>query len=517
MKRILRLFILSTMAFAVFSCDDYLDINENPNTATASSPEQVLPNALTNTASTVVTYDNYGSWIVGYQVNAGGYGGWGSTVTYNYTTNDYTGLWSSAYDNLNDYNYIEKQTRGNDQLAYYNAIAKIMEAYDFQLLVDAYGNVPYTEALQGSSNVTPAYDNAADIYQSLVTKVDSAVYVINNAENPNTIETGDVMFNGNMKKWQQFANTLKLRLLLRISNVSELSSFVSESFASFDASAGFLTEDAIVNPGYVASTGKQNPFWNMFFTDPSGSVSAFGKEALPSEFVYGFYDGTKIDDPARGSVTYYDFPDTPTNQLGIVTSDVPTAPSGTIAWDDDSTGVGLFKDPTMGQPILLASESYLLQAEAYLKGYLTGDAEAAYRNGIVSSFRYLYKNADNNVEAGYNPAADADAYIASNADNPLVDFSAAASNEQKLEAIITQKYIALNFIFGQEAYNEYRRTGYPKVMSGSTFASTTSAATQPDRLPLRVLYPASEYQVNSGNAPSGISAFNTAIFWDINQ
>ncbi|PIQ19845.1 MAG: SusD/RagB family nutrient-binding outer membrane lipoprotein, partial [Cytophagales bacterium CG18_big_fil_WC_8_21_14_2_50_42_9] len=245
MKKFFRIFLFSALALSAVSCEQFLDINENPNQATASSPQQVLPNALTVTAANLVSYNDYGAWHVGYVVNAGGFGGWGTQWTYNYTTSTYSGLWGSTYDNLEDYDYIEEQTEGNEVLAYYNAIAKIMKAYNFQMLVDTYGDVPYTEALGGVENLTPKYDDAETIYQDLVTQLDAAISMIDNSA-ANAITTGDVMFNGDMERWKRFANTVKLRILIRasrkpIAGNSQTPEWVTTGFTSFGASTAFLT------------------------------------------------------------------------------------------------------------------------------------------------------------------------------------------------------------------------------------------------------------------------------------
>jgi len=529
MKKIFRIFLFSTLALSAVSCEQFLDINENPNQATASSPQQVLPNALTVTAANLVSYNDYGAWHVGYVVNAGGFGGWGTQWTYNYTTSTYSGMWGLTYDNLEDYDYIEEQTEGNEVLAYYNAIAKIMKAYNFQMLVDTYGNVPYSEALGGTENLTPKYDDAEAIYQDLVTQLNAAISLIDNSE-ANAIATGDVMFNGDMNRWEQLANTIKLRLLVRASRKPEASNsqtqeWVRTGFASFGANTVFLTDDAIVNPGYVATAGKQNPFWDYYHLTSANATTGTGRSRIPSDYVFSFYDGVKIDDPYRGEVTYRSFPSTPTNQLGISGTDDDLAPTGTIAWYVGSgTGasatntVGLFKGRGAGTPIFLAAESYLLQAEANVRGFLAGDAKMAFENGITSSFRYLYKGANNQVDADYNPEEDVESYIIDNADRYLVNFDIATSFDQKMEAIITQKYIALNMIHGAEAWNEYRRTGYPRISGNAgntTFASTQSTSSRADRLPTRILYPATEYSYNPSNIPADVNQFTSRIFWDV--
>jgi hypothetical protein len=137
----------------------------------------------------------------------------------------------------------------------------------------------------------------------------------------------------------------------------------------------------------------------------------------------------------------------------------------------------------------------------------------------VASFHYLYLLPDDaTLGAGLNPVADAAQYQLDNAGSYLVNFTLATTTAQQTEAIITQKYIALNFINSQEPWNEYRRTKYPTsaaVTSDPTksFASLLSQSTRPDHLPTRILYPASEYSYNAANVPTGISPYTSLIFW----
>ena len=163
-----------------------------------------------------------------------------------------------------------------------------------------------------------------------------------------------------------------------------------------------------------------------------------------------------------------------------------------------------------------ASESYFLQAEAAVVGISTPagtNAKALFESGITESFKFLYRLPDNTYSG--DPVADAAAYIAGNAKR-LVQFDLAISQAEKIEAIITQKYIALNMVNSHEGWNEYRRTGYPSISgtaATTTFASIASQSTRPDRLPSRILYPTSETQYNPANVPAGISSFNSLIFW----
>src|SRR5678810_219532 len=100
------LIALAAVMVIATSCDDYLDINTNPNKPTSVTPNLVLPQAIAATAIILNQYNNYGMQIGGYAANAGGYGGFNETVSYAYTPNNYSNLWSITYDNLEDYQYI---------------------------------------------------------------------------------------------------------------------------------------------------------------------------------------------------------------------------------------------------------------------------------------------------------------------------------------------------------------------------------------------------------------------------
>jgi hypothetical protein len=159
-------FLLVTLGFS--GCKKgYLDINTNPNTATSSTPQLVLPALLNNMSSSFMTYFNFGSRIVGYQANGGGVSFVGTPmITYNFDSGSNTGLFTSAFSDLRSIQYLINTTSGVPQYALYNGVARILKSYNYQLLVDEYGDVPYTNALLGSDNVTPTYDSQTAVYQA---------------------------------------------------------------------------------------------------------------------------------------------------------------------------------------------------------------------------------------------------------------------------------------------------------------------------------------------------------------
>ncbi|MCE7061151.1 SusD/RagB family nutrient-binding outer membrane lipoprotein [Dyadobacter sp. CY343] len=524
MKRYNISWMLALLITALSSCSDYLDINTNPNSATEADALLVLPQAIVASAAVSNQFNNYGLHFGGYMANAGGFSGFGNLFNYQLVPGDYNGLWVNTYDNLNDYKYVLDQTQGQDELAYANAAARIMTALNYQKLVDAFGDVPYTEALKNNANLTPKYDDAATIYQDLVVKLDSAITIIDGAEFPKSLNSSsDPMFGGDMNNWKKLANTLKLKMLIRVSGVAALSSFVTTNFAALDKELGFLTDDAIVNPGYVKD--RPNPRWNSWGYFTTGELSNTSR--IPTEFAYGFYKGQKLTDNGRGSVIYKNFATgTPVNQLGDEV-DAPTIVTNYSTWytgtyssaTSISNALGVLKGPSQGQVIMLLAESEFLQAEAKLKAFIPGDYTANFDAGITASYRYLYKDVTNLVSSTKDVAADVAAYKADNPESYLVNIKLATTPAQRLEAIITQKWIAVNMINSEEGYNEFRRTGYPATSpTGNGFqniASLLSTSTRADKLPSRILYPSSEQSYNAGNYRT-INQFTDLIFWDPN-
>lgn len=511
------------------ACEKSLNINKNPNEATESSPELVLPQAIVGTARIIVPYNTSGSRIM-YFANAGGVSGWGGDfLEYTYTTGNQAARWSDSYNNLMDYDYVIKNTEGVAGVQDLYHAAQIMRAYNFANLVDMYNDVPYSEAFQGNANLLPKYDKAQDIYADLASKLDAAVAFFKSTSTASPqFTSADVMFGANTTNWARFANTLKLKLVIKGKGKV---TFANETI---DA-VGVLTDDAIVQPVFTRIDGKQNPMWNTWAYNAAGqAVGTSGTQFIPTDFVLTFYDGYKLNDPERANVTFANGLAVPTNQLGDENNPpVGVAPSswvlrptvGSIS-STNYRGVGIVKGPSAGQPIMLLAEAKFLEAEAIVRGLMTGNAKVSFEEGIMASYNYLYKNENDVISATIPSATYLATYKADNAGEYLADFDLATTDDQKIESIITQKYIAFNFLFGHEAWNEYRRTGYPSIIDPSTnapyinntanarntFVSIRSLATTADRLPTRYLYPNTEFAYNAANVPA-VNSFTSKIFW----
>ncbi|WP_293904584.1 SusD/RagB family nutrient-binding outer membrane lipoprotein [Sphingobacterium sp. UBA5670] len=521
-NKIKYLSIAMSILLVASSCKKALDINDNPNSPTESTPELVLPQAMVATALSVPTYNTYGGRLVGYYATSGGVSGWGDMITYDFSTGFMTGLWSTPYNTLTDLQYVvEKAGEGK---ALFVQAAEVMKVYNYANLVDTYNDVPYSDALKGAASLTPKYDKAADIYVDLAKKLDAAVAFFKSATASDDFKTADVIFKGNTTSWAKFANTLKLRLVLRAGSKA---TFANKTIDNI----GVIESDVIVQPVFTKIAGKQNPMWNTWaYGADNAAVGTWGTQFIPTNYIMAFYDGFKISDSERASLVFANGISTNKNQLGNVdnppTGVAPSAwvmrpVSGTIS-GTNYRGLGVIKGPAAGQPLMLAAEGQFLAAEGVVKGLISGvTADTYFENGIKASYNYLYKNeADVATKTAAEAATYLQTYKSQNPDSYLVNFEKATSLEQKLEAIITQKYIALNFLFGHEAWNEFRRTGYPKNVglnntanARTTFVSIASRATSEDKLPTRILYPNTEFSYNAANVPADINKYSSKIFW----
>ncbi|QJD96585.1 SusD/RagB family nutrient-binding outer membrane lipoprotein [Mucilaginibacter robiniae] len=478
------------LAIAESSCKkNFLELSTNPNQPSVATPQLILTGALKTSAGIIngTGYTQYGNWM--------GYLSWSTSYQpnvaleqYTFTTADYN-VFTPLYANISNYSALTSSTTE----PYFQAIAKIMTVYDYQQLVDNYNNVPYFNAIQATSNLTPTYDSGSAIYDDLLKQLDASISLIQKASssalNPGT---SDVMFQGNMTKWLKFANTLKLRLAIRQSNISSKTSALKTAIAA-TSSIGYIdaTFHAAVNPGYLsvdANGGQQSPFWISYGYTQSGTGQTNNLQYQANSYAVSFYSN---DNDPRLTLAYQ------ANASGNIVATPFGATSTTPAGQTGSKfGPGLLKSPTMDAIIMNSSEALFLQAEAVNAGYISGDAATLYKAGITASF----------TEFGVtNASAAAATYYAQSA---IAYPTTGAAAQEK--AIIVQKWAALNGYGFLEAYNEYRRTGYPDNIPLSVYPG----ANAPNQV-TRILYPAIEYQTNAANvaAQGNIDRFTSKIFW----
>jgi len=476
---------LITLAFAVVAfasgCKKFLDVNESPNQPTDADVKLLLPSAQAATAHVLANQFGINSGI------------WAQYWTQNpyssqYRTNErYLNQpssantpWSLLYAGaLQDYKNVLEKAGNYTQHA---AIAYIMKAYTFQMVTDAWGDVPLGEALNNGSGLNIGYASQEAVYDSIFMWIDKGLALID-PSNPFTVADEDLLFQGDMDEWTAFANTLKLRAYLRLSEVD-----ASRSEAGVRSLQGkpFLTQSGTIQ--YSTSGGNENPLFaeilglgrTQNLVASTTSVKVMHDNNDPR--IENLYTTVESETTGVDTIT------------GITQGFYNQSPSYDFSYPNVATGgLGIDNRSALAPVVLISeAESYFLQAEAQARGWLSGDAATSFRNGITASF-----------EAN-DLGSEAAAYIAS---APIAQYPAAGTDAAKLEAIITQKWLAMNAWQTFEAWTEWRRTGYPDFLVPSK-TSSLPAGVFPKRWP----YPDSEANTN-GKFP-GHQPLTSALWWD---
>ncbi|NKI28114.1 SusD/RagB family nutrient-binding outer membrane lipoprotein [Arenibacter sp. 6A1] len=488
--------LLLAILLGAVSCSDYLDVNDNPNDPPISTPQLTLPVAqasLANLNARSMTY--LGQYMAYNWATPSNWSANADFARYNVTTNFFTTVFETSYvDIFKNLTYIEtyEDPTGAVDYSAYKVISSTLKGFQYQYLVDLYGDVPYSEANQRGANTTPKYDDAETVYKANIDALTQAATLALNL--PDTAEdpgSQDIIFNGHMDEWAAFANTIKLRMLVRLSNTGQ-DSYIKDQIALINANgAGYIASDVNVNPGYSDASDKQSPFYGYFRNVNTNSQTDRGDFTVASDYALDFLAETNDDRlsriyaPAQSGGAFKGAP-----QSTVLPG------SGFTSNDLSKVGPGLLRSADQDQPIMLLSESLLLQAEAAVRGYIPGGdaaAEALYNEAITESYIYL------GVE---DAEAAAQAYYTQDLIN--VGWT---SSSNKIEAIITQKWVALNSTSSIELWIEKTRTGFP--------AGLPVPAESDGVRPVRLLYPASEVARNKNNVPSQSvgDAFTSNPFW----
>jgi hypothetical protein len=398
----------------------------------------------------------------------------------------------------------------------YWAIALIVEVEAIDRVTDKFGPVPYSQV--GTSLVSVPYDSQQDIYTAMFAQLDTAVANLQTyiAANPGVkpLASYDALYGGDYTEWLKFANSLRLRLAMHLTKIDPATA-QAQGEKALSAGGGLLavaSDDAAV----LASQANGNDYNQI--TDSYGDNSM---NASIESYMVGYSDPRLpvyfMPDSNAGHTTEF---------TGIrIGCNIPPKPfySGFSKYNFNTTF-------TLGAPevLMTAAEVWFLKAEAALRGWAgAGDLRTDYVTGIQTSMQQ------------YGVASAAPAYIADNSSTPVnyVDYlnsvnndtalskitiawDPAASQEVMLERIITQKWLAM-FPEGQEAWTEYRRTGYPRLFPVVVNSSGGTIDTQVQVR--RLAYPQSEATLNPAAEAAGIKLLGgpdnggTRLWWDVDK
>ena len=501
------------LALGISSCKKFMNVNTNPNVSQTATVQTLLPAAQLYVAYALGSDLQINGSIWGeYWTQSPSASQFKNLEQYSPTQDYFSTPWSNLYSAAENFFQLTKlaDTQKKKQ---YAAIAYVMQAYTYQLITDAFGNAPYKQALKGqvadSSMVNPKYDSQRVIYTGILANIDSGLALMNPGD---AVLPGadDLIYGGDMTKWQKFAYTLKLRILLRMSNVDPATAqagitalYAAPGFALIgagdDAKIGFGTTSSSKSPLYAEASsttlgGTQN------LVGSKTCIDSFNSNGDPRAYV--FYEPL-----ANGSVAGI-----PQGNYDVVVA------AGTYSYPSVYVAGDAGKAASANAPVnfLTSYESLFLQAEVAARGWATGASDQSlFYAGIKASFDYYSTGLNAVYGASYTSTIDSD-YLIGVLNGPpgapgppgyWTVYPATGTVTQKLRFIITQKWFAMCGNQGFEAWCEARRTGYPDflVISKNTLIG--------QQLPKRFLYPTSESTRNA-NYP-GLAPITAKMWWDL--
>ena len=479
--------IFSILIFSLSSCSEFLDVNENPNYPAEVEDYLILPSAQAGIASVMsADYGLIGSfWAQHWAQN-------NTSSQYKifetYTLSSSEGRVKDSYlsmyrDGLGDNEIIHLRAEKEENWGLY-LMTSTLKAYGFQYLVDLYGNVPYDEAFKGEEgNFTPIINNGEDVYASIYALLNKALEKDLSDFVSVRYTNSDLLLGANISDWTDFANTLKLKIILRQYAVN--TAWANTELTSLLANGTFLTRDVALT-NFEDADSKSNPLFeadqrqlntsnniraNSTFTTYLKANSDSRLQALFQVI------GGNIDGMITGS---YEIPSTVWNAPDVISKPFLTA--------------------TMPVYLMTLAETNLLLAEAYLRLGDAVTAENYYVNGVLSSFARM--GADTTGMGLFSN---------------VYQFPTTGFNAQ-LKAIIMQKWIdAAEGQRGAEAFIDFVRTGYPEPAAPDIQAAITVGRDTdlPDNyIPGTLIY--SKKGASNGNFPVRLPYSDAELNYNIN-
>ncbi|UHG89252.1 SusD/RagB family nutrient-binding outer membrane lipoprotein [Spirosoma oryzicola] len=472
------------------SCSQGLEeLNVNPDASSAASPDFVFTKA---------QYDAVGNMITGlqgtmqYTTSYNDVASWGSKYIFNQGTAPYT-VFSNAYPNeINEIGEVIRGLEKDPALVNKLAIAKIWRVYSFSKVTDLYGDIPYTQAVQGytSSVFKPAYDPQKDIYMDLLNELDKAIAMFDASKG--TFGAADLIYGGDITKWKKFAYSLMLRMGMRMTKPDVA---LAETWVKKAIAGGPILEDAdLAKITYMASGQviNQNPlaYWmlNSDYLKADGVSNPEGGKYYDTFINYL----KKTNDPRLPvlSVVYVNGkPSTDVSiQKGMPANIANSKPADFVTYSEPNQNTIL----KLNSPMLVMTnaEANFYLAEAAMRGWYTAKSAATlYDQGLKAAMRQWALFGSDGVIS----QANIDAYASANA---LVT---TATMAKQMEQLYTQFWVSI-FPNSQEVFLNWRRTGYPALVPNNYVGNITGG-----QIFRRMLYPALEENLNRENYNAAVA------------
>lgn len=478
-RRILGALAIS-LATGLSACDQGLTgVNVDPNAPTDVGPEYFLPTALG-----LAVYGTHGGWLMLNMTEI-----WSQQlVQLQYPEQErgvarpdkVQGFWDGFYlDVLTDIQTVvtKGRTSGRGNI---EGVGLVWRTWTFQQVTDIWGDVPYSEALRAEEGITaPVYDAQQDVYAGMLRDLSDAVDRLSSGTG--TFGSGDVLYGNDFGKWRRFANSLRMRLAMRLSEVDPATA--QAEFAAAYGAGGFQSNDDNAMLRWPGGTDR-NPVFDWCRTYDMNGVSSTMVDTLKS---LGDPRLPLYAEPAAQDGEYRGLGNGITNPPLLLSS---YSRPGKL-WTEGETAPS---------PIMTYAEVLLLEAEAAARGWISADAATLYEAGIRASMHQYdpWSPADKPTDA------EIDAYLA----GPRVAYDGATG----LDQIHLQQWLAL-YMNGPEAWFNWRRTDVPHLQAGPDLALS--------RIPVRFMYPDLEQSLNKESLDAAVARQGggldlvTPVWWDV--
>ncbi|MCY4171542.1 MAG: SusD/RagB family nutrient-binding outer membrane lipoprotein [Bacteroidetes bacterium] len=498
------LLLALSISLIVASCDSgFEELNINPTQA-----NEIDPNFKITEIQLRVSGERYENWRTNLIYSStmiqhlAALPGYWSGDKYFYNPGYSAAMWDRYYPNISrNLEDLLVQTAADPEMVNMHHITNIVAVIKYHRLTDLYGDIPYSEAGKGFTEgiSQPIYDPQSEIYADMLDRLEAAANGL--SSNFDSFGSGDLIYGGNIEKWRKFANSLMLRLAMRLVKVDPGN---AEAWVRKAIAAGTMesNEDIAYVP-HNDPSGWKNGNGQVFTSDGNMRMSAFFVDWMvnhqdPRLYVYGqspVGGSTPVGLPNGFTTGGTDPVHGIENHSSWVDCDSGAEPCGLDVYMVPNDIVKGENDPMF---FMTYAEVELLKAEAVVRGWHTGDAATHYANGVRAAMEYLAMYGGSAISSD-----DIDAYLAANPYNPSEGMR--MINEQIWAAVFLNEY---------EAYANWRRTGYPELTPVNYPGNVTGGT-----IPRRLRYTQSEAVANPENYSAAVSRqgpdeLTTRIWWD---
>ena len=542
MKKILTYSIAALVTVGLSGCEEWLDVNHDPNNATPDRlTEAIMLPAQQYAMLNNMTNSTYAWCLSHFLTKSGDFSGSYTFLSGQVMPQNLDSWWETYYYmNWNLKTMYDLAVTNEEPV--YQAISEILQVINYQRMVDIWGDIPYSEACDPDNYTNPKYDDAQTIYADLITRAHAAAQTLEQAdEAPVDLASADIICSGDLKLWTKLAYSVELRLLMRVSGVQSVGDQISAIYQKCLSPE----ENIDTKTFYIAETDKMNIFFESYGWDKNLSPSTNLRQYCPTSVLVDMLRDNNdprlrvyadprelLGNDEENGISY------PSNLATERYIGIPFGQQNPAQLEYASTtgrgilagGSDLTAGMTRPSTFMAGAEIGFLLAEAALEGWIPGGDPAAkdyYERSVISAFKRheaaMQEDSENfmdwrntktlvGMREPITGTAEQEArvYLAQN--SSFMNWDRMSSKDEKMNAICSQKWLAFMGYNPMEAWFEQRRTDKPQLPS-----SCWSGVVNPDHNISLLPYPQTERNLNMSNIPEASrdrNIFTTTVFWD---